>query len=117
MATLTRQEISDRALEALGVKAAGVNAIAEDGNRSKEKVDAVYNRLRREGLAPFALATVPDWAQTQLINLVAVDLAPDFGVSGQRLQLLGINQEASRIELGRQVANMVPPIPVRSESF
>lgn len=117
MATLTRIQIADRALEALGVKAAGVSAIAEDANFAREKVDAVHARLRKEGLAPYATSAIPEWAQTAFIDLVASDMAATFGVSGIRLQALGINQADARRELARQVAALKQPIPIASEAF
>lgn len=117
MATLTRINIADRALEVLGVKAAGVSAVAEDGNAALEKTDAVYARLRAEGLAPFALSAVPEYAQTQVIHLVASDLAPMFGVSGERLQSLGINEMKARRELATQVAVGRAPTPIKPEWF
>ena len=115
MATLTRVQIADRALEALNVKAAGNSAVAEDGNLATEKTDAVYARLRREGLAPFSLSAVPEWAQTQLVNLVASDMAPSFGVSAETLMGLGINAMMARKELALQVSNAAAPNPVRVE--
>lgn len=117
MANLTRQQITDRALETLGIKAAGQSALAEDGNRGLEAFDAVYYRLRKEGLSPFATSAVPEWAQTQLINLIAWELAPGFGVSAGRSQLLAEAAQRATRDLERQVAGFRHPIPIKTDYY
>lgn len=117
MATLTRAEITDRALEAVGVKAIGQSALAEDGNRGLEAFDAVYNRLRKEGLAPFVNSAVPEWAQTQLINLIAHELIPAFGVSGGRAQILFAAKEQAYRDLEKQVAGYNHNVRTYAEYF
>lgn len=117
MATMTKAEIAARALEALGVKAASQSTNALDGARAEEAVDAVHARLRKEGLAPFATSAVPEWAQSQLINIVAMDLVPAFGVGGLRLQLVASAAQQGRADLVSQCAAMVPNIAAKSEFF
>jgi hypothetical protein len=106
MATYEKAEIADKALEILGVKAAGQDSIAEDANRAQESVDSVYQLLRREDLAPFPVSSVPDWAYSAMAHLVALDLAPMFGVGGERLQATALVAATGRAELIKQ-ANIV----------
>lgn len=86
MATKTQAEIAALVLEALGVKAAGQNASAEDTTAASDAVAAAHARLRYEGKAPFALTAVPEWAWIPLRDFVGRDLANTFGIAGERLQ-------------------------------
>jgi hypothetical protein len=106
MATYSKADTAHKALEILGVKAAGQNAIAEDSNRAQESVDSVYQLLRREDLAPFPVSAVPDWSYSALAHLVALDLAPLFGVGGERVQAIAMLAQSGRQELIKQ-ANFV----------
>lgn len=106
MATYEKADIADKALEILGVKAAGQDSIAEDSNRAQESVDSVYQLLRREDLAPFSVSSVPDWAYSALAHMVAIDLAPLFGVGGERVQMVAAVASSGRQELIKQ-ANLV----------
>lgn len=117
MATLAKSEVADRALEAIGIKAAGQSAAAEDANRAQESVDSVYQMLRKEGLAPFAVATVPEWAQPALIHLVAFDLAATFGLSGDRLQSVSSLAQKGHSDLATQVFGKRHPAPIKAEYF
>lgn len=117
MADLTRAEVADRALEAIGVKAAGQDSSAEDANRAMESFDTVHARLRKEGLAPFATSAVPDWAQSSLIHLTALDLSAAFGITGARMQTVQALASTGYRELAKQVAGFRQPIPITAEYF
>jgi hypothetical protein len=117
MANLTRAEIADRALEALGAKAAGQDSSAEDANRAGEAFDTVYEMLRKEGLAPFASTATPSWAQSAVIHLVAQELIPTFGTSGERkADIAGLAQKG-KVDLHTQVAASKPPLRITAEYF
>lgn len=117
MANLTRDEVANRALEALGVKAAGQDSSAEDLNRAGESVDGIYNMLRKEQLAPFAVSAVPEWAQSALIHLSALDLVATFGTTASRLETIRTLASKGRSDLATQVASTRAPIPIRAEYF
>lgn len=117
MATLTRAEVAERALQALGVLAAGQDAVAEDTNRAGEAVDYVHALLRKEGLAPWATSAVPEWAQSAFIHLVAVELVPTFGVSGERLQSLMALADKGRKDLCIQMFGERHQLPVKAYYF
>lgn len=117
MATLTRAEIADRALELIGVKVAGQAASAEDFSLAGEKADNVWAKLRKLRLAPFAISAVPEWAQTEMIALVGFECAPSFGIGGERLQMLLAQARSARTELSRQAAATKPNRPVQVKPF
>jgi len=117
MATLTRAQIVALALEAVGVKPAGVAASGEDTLLGERAFDSAYNRLRKFGLAPFDTATVPEWAWSPLTNTIAADLAPRIGITGNRLnEWIGLGRAGER-ELARQVAGYRHPIAIRADYF
>lgn len=119
MATKTKAQIATLVLESLGVKAAGVAASAEDSERVEDAIDSVHDQLRARGLAPFELATVPEWAQEPLADYVAGSLSMlnVFRVSGERAGLLRqARQEGYRILLEQnQVQD--PGIPAKPYWF
>jgi hypothetical protein len=117
MATLTRVAISERALEALGVLAAGQAPNAEDGNRALEATDSRYGQLKTAGLAPYLLSAVPEEFQTPLIHLIAFDLAPTFGVSAERMQLLMLAAKEAREAVVEQSSAGKPPLRIRADYF
>lgn len=104
MADLTRAEMADRALEAIGAKAAGQSASAEDANRAMEAYDVVYYSLRKDQMAPFSLSAVPEWAQGPIINLVGRELAATFGIAGTRLALILELADQGYLSLARQMS-------------
>ena len=106
MATLTRAEAIGRVLELIGVKAAGQSASAEDESLAGEVFDAAYERLNREGLAPFSTTAIPEWAQYQLECIAAFECGPFFGLGGERLGMLAAKADAGRVELARQALKL-----------
>jgi hypothetical protein len=117
MATLTRAQVVDRALEAIGVKAAGQSSLTVDSDRAGESFDTVYYMLRKEGLAPFAISAVPEWAQSALIHMTAADIAPSYGIGGERLALVANMASKGRTDLATQVAATIAPIRTTTEFF
>lgn len=117
MATLTRAEIVDLALEAVGVKPAGVDAAGEDTLIGQKAFDSVYNRLRKFGLAPFDDDAVPEWAWSPFTNAIAADMAPRFGLTGNRLnEWVGMGRAGER-EMARQVAGFRHPVAIKGSYF
>ena len=117
LATLTRVNIRDRALEALGVKAAGVDARPGDGARALEAVNARMDELSGRGLAPFDFDLIPAYAQTPIIHLCARDLAMSFGVSAERYQGLLLEEKAALTSLRTQAASDEIYLRTRAEYF
>lgn len=117
MATLTRANIIDRALEALGVKAAGETAATNDTTRVGEAFDTIYDQIHKESLAPFATSAVPEWAQSALIHMTALESAASFGVSGDLLQSILMLARKGRQDLATQVAAVKQPVPVRVDYY
>jgi len=108
VANLTKSELADRVLEYLGVKPAGQAASVQDSSRVQELVDSAHSRLRAEGLAPFAVSAIPEWAQVPLRDFVAVDAAPMFGkLQNPQAQM------AARHELSVQLSSPAPAVPTR----
>jgi hypothetical protein len=117
MATLTQSQMADRACEALGVKNPVDSLSAEDSNRAQEAVLSAWYRLRKEGLAPFAVSAVPEWAQTAMAHIVAQDLMAVFGVSGERAQLIMQLAQQGRVELARGAQGKKLPVRVEFDEF
>lgn len=117
MADWTKATLADRALEVMGVLASGQTANTEDSTRVEEIADSVYGRLRSEGLAPFALDTIPPWAQIPLRDIVALEAAPLFGITGQKKADTVFNANRGNLELRKQVASKRNPAPVRARYY
>lgn len=117
MATLTKAQLADRALQVLGILPAGDSSSTEDSNRAQESVDSIYYMLRKEGLAPFQVSAWPEWAQSAAAHLVALELAPTFGVTGQRLDAIATLASKGRQDLATQLFGKRNPAPIRTEYF
>lgn len=113
MANLTKQELRDRVLEHLGVKAAGQNASAEDAALVDEAIDAAHDKLNKFGLVPFPTSAIPPYAQTLLRDYVAGDIGGSFGFG----DAFKNGQFAAERELARQVSGYKPNLRTRAEYF
>jgi hypothetical protein len=99
MATKSRAEMIVDILENLRVLAAGQSASAEDETITGSALDSVHDDLVREGLAPYALSAVPEWAQIPLTDVVSFKLCKKFGVVGVARQEFAQDAEAGRDEM------------------
>jgi hypothetical protein len=117
MATLTREEVAERALRATGALAAGQSPSAEDSDRAAEALDSVYAMLRKKPGLPFATSEIPEWAQPALINLTALELCAEWGIGGARLQIISDLATKGRDDLNTQMAAMRHPVPTRVDYF
>ena len=117
MADLTKAQLAARVLEHLGVKAATQSANSADTVFVEEAIDAAHDRLRKFGLMPFATSAIPSWAQTQLRDYVAGDVAQAFGLGGARLGEFKTAAQAAERELWRQVAGYRHPMPIVADYF
>jgi len=117
MATLTKAELADRVLENLGVKPSGQAASAEDSVLTEEAIDAVHAQLRKSGHAPFELATIPEWAQTPLRDIVSAELAGSFGIAGYRLQVVIAAMSRAERQLAKQTSTGPQQTPIRPYWF
>lgn len=97
---MTRAELAARVLSKLTVLGIGVSASAADTALVGEAIDSAHAELRKEGLAPFALATTPEWAQIPLMDFVIADVGPHFGRPVDREAV----QRGARRRLATQVA-------------
>ncbi len=104
MADIAKAALRNRVLQHLGVLAAGETAATVDQELVDEAIDAAHDRLRKLGYAPFAVGAVPSWAQVPLRDIVAGDIAPSYGMSGQRLMEFKESARRGEIDLARQVA-------------
>ena len=117
MADIANAALRDRVLEHLGVLAAGETPAVVDQAWVEEAIDAAHDRLRKFGLAPFALAAIPSWAQIHLRDIVAGDVAQSYGMSGQRLIEFKQGAGVAERELARQVSGMKQPRRVEADYF
>lgn len=113
MATLTKAQVRDRVLEHIGVLAAGQSASAEDAVLVEEAIDSAYAQLRKFGLAPFDLATVPEWAQPLLRDYVAGIVGATFGFGDAFVA----GMARAETDLARQVAGYKHPLRTEADYY
>lgn len=104
MADITKQSLRDRVLQNIGVLAAGATAASLDVTLVEEKIDALYAQLRKFGLVPFPVTSIPDWAQQQMEDIVSYAVAPTYGVTGNRLNELREAKRVGEFDLNRQLS-------------
>lgn len=117
MATLSRAQMVTRVLEAAGIVAAGQTPQTADSTLVGEIVDSCYERLRRLDIAPYAIATIPEWAQVPFRDYAAYDVAGAFGITGAELQGLAMRREAATRTMYVQAAGFKHPLRVKAEYF
>lgn len=103
MATWSQAEWVQASLERLGIVGAGEAPSAEDTDLVTEVSDSLYPQLRTEGLAPFAVSAISEWAQQPFAKLLAYEAKDYFGITGQRAQILAAGAVEGRRELSRQM--------------
>lgn len=117
MADIAKAALRNRVLEHLGVLAAGETAASADQTLVDEAIDAAHERLRKIGYVPFATSAIPSWAQIQLRDIVAGDVAQAYGMSGQRLIEFKETARLGERELARQVAGFRHAVPIKGTYF
>jgi hypothetical protein len=117
MASIAKDALAVRVLEHLNVLAAGATPADADQTLVEEYIDAAWSRLRALGYAPFLLDEIPEWAQLQMCAIVAHDVAPKFGVTGQREIELRSAADRAEFDLNRQVSGKKHKRRVRQEYF
>lgn len=97
---MTEAEFIDTVAENLGVLAAGQALANEDAAIIRRRSAAVFARLAREELATVAdTDDVPAAEALALADLVALECAVPFGLTGPKLQELAAAAEAARDSL------------------
>lgn len=99
----TATNLAERALERLGVKAAGQSSPAHDQNFAEETATSVFKQIEDDGFAPdFLVSDIPAKMQEGLIMCVAAALMPYYGYSEQESLALRKTGESN---LARQAAS------------
>ena len=109
MATKTRAEMISWVLENIGIKAATVTARDEDSTKAGRAIDALFERHRKDGLAPYATSAFPEWAQQPFVDLASRDLLPIYRIGGEMAKLIMAAAERGQMELHKQVAGVKHP--------
>lgn len=79
--TKTRSDLAQRALQRLGVVAAGQAASAEDMAIALAQVDPLYAELvSRDVMAGVDMDAIPDEYFLPIADRLAAELGPDFGI-------------------------------------
>ena len=117
MADIAKAALRNRVLEHLGVLAAGETAATADQTWVDESIDSAHERLRKLGLVPFPTSAIPSWAQNQLRDIVAGDVAQSYGKNGQELMELKQGAIVGERELARQVAGYKHNIRVKADYY
>lgn len=112
MATMSASDMADFVLERLGVKAQGQAASGAEGQTALVVVEAVFAQLQRDGVASFELSAIPEWAQLPFANMVAVELAPSFGITGERMALFMAAADKGHKDIAAHSSSR-PPIPIK----
>lgn len=117
MADIAKAALRNRVLEHLSVIAAGQTPATADQTLVDEAIDAAWSRLSAIGnnLVPFPTSAIPDWAQKQLRDIVAYDVAPAYG--RQDLPMLAESARRAEFDLGRQLSGRQQPRTARREYF
>lgn len=117
MADINKAALRNRVLQHLGVIAASETPATADQTLVEEMIDAAWERLRKLGLVPFATSANPSWAQVQLRDIVAYDVGPSYGMTGQRLLELRMAAERAEIELRRQLAGFKHNVSIEAKYY
>lgn len=99
MATWTKAQWAAAALVRLGITAVGQTPPAAQQALAEKGADSLFARLRLRRLAPFAVATIPEGAQTPLKCLLAAELLTEFHVSGERRAAIMAEAREAKKEL------------------
>lgn len=83
MATWTKSQLANRALELVGVKALGQQASSQDKALAEGVVDSKFEQLKYKGKVFYSVEAVPEHAQHPLAKVMAYEMANDFGVSSE----------------------------------
>lgn len=85
---MTEAEFLDTVAEQLGILAAGQTLASEDGALIRRRAVATFARLAREELTTAASTNdIPDAQALALADIVALECAIPFGLSGQLNEL------------------------------
>lgn len=117
MASMTKAQLATAVIEHMGVVAAGQTPAAADQALVEAVVDRVFARLQALNLIAFAVSAIPEWAQQQMIDLVAKDAAPPFGPSSEQMILYGTNARRAELDLQRQLAGSQQATTVEREYY
>lgn len=79
MATWNKATLANKTLEYIGVKPAGQAASGEHVNLVQEFIDSAYDSFQEQGIAPYSIEAIPEWAQIPWMKYLAVEVGPRFG--------------------------------------
>jgi len=122
---MTLSELYDAALQEIGVLAHGESASADDRLKVESLYAGLYDMLLTEGLVAWAAtASVPEYAEIPLSQMLGALCVGPFGVTGPRAQqalLIGglymTPQSIAERTLRRQLAKQYVSHPARPEYF
>lgn len=94
---MTAAELRTEVLVRLGIVAQGQAASAEDADIVDKAITSIFDQLKATHLASFSTSAIPEWAQLPLEKYITGQVAPKFGVSGQRLmEIMSVAKEGWR---------------------
>lgn len=117
MADMTKAQLAAAVLEHMVVVAAGATPATADQTLAENHVDRAFDRLRALRLVPFPVSAIPNWAQQQMIDVVARTLAPAFGVASDRMLLFIENAKRSELDLQRQLSGPQQPRTIERDYY
>lgn len=111
MATVTKAQICQDALRHLGVVDPGENPTADEQVLAERRFDSLMSELALDGLnAGIEDLAVPEWAQIPLMELVAHEISPSFGIASSPAIRLMALARLRRQQSEATVAELNQPI-------
>lgn len=109
--SLTKQQIRDRAANALGILPFGQALEEPDVSRIEQAYSEVYNYLKTKGLAtwPYATGSVPDELAPYVSALVAFNCLDGYGVSNDRYVRIVNNASVAEKNIRELITTDTPP--------
>ena len=96
----SKAEVVKRTLQLLGVLHMGQSASSENTARINLAYTEVYNDLKKESLAVWAISgPIPDEIDPHLVYLMAFNAVDEFGVSNARYQRIVARIPSSKREI------------------
>lgn len=96
----TKAEIKKRALQMLGVTRIGQAAQSQDDTRIDTAYTEVYNELKQDGRATWAIAgPVPSEVTQHVAALMAFNASLEYGISRERYARLAALRELANREI------------------
>jgi hypothetical protein len=109
--SLTKAQIRDRVANDLGILALGQSLQSQDVHRIEQAYNEVYDDLKENGLAIWALTdVVPDKVVPHIVALIAFNCLNTYGVSNDRYIRIKANYDIAEKKIRELVSSEYVPM-------